>query len=631
MVLRPVFILFILLCTQVAMPQAIDITNLPDDEEFLYFNGRTEYIQSNRMYSLDSLHILFLNGMGKPSPAEEVVYDNFNMDFYGYRFLVTNSDTLEREAVFLFGGRAVRHADIGQYGGGRWKYLSHTGYGVPFENRPYPFVRYGFSIKVPPGQTDTIYLSVDETYAFRVLGFMMFRPELLIAWTNSYYISIGWIIGLLSIFSLINFYLYFSLGEKINLWYGIYLVFALAFLIKFEGLEAEFLGLDTEWGFRLTPMTLFSNFGLAFLVKTYVAFLPDNPFWKHWKKIGNIIFHSIWIFSCILFIGFATKIFALFPRLAYPILLFCSITGIGYLICISMVSTYKRVTGAWLFALGISVVLIGASLRVLLLDGNFDIKPPFLFEKGLAIEAIVVSFALMYRYRIFREERNRLQMELKAKELESTRRLVETLEAEQERVARDLHDELSGNLAALQVLIHAGSLPQKEKANIEEVLSNAAQSARQIAHNLMPPALEHTGLKELLSSYFNQLLQKSHLQFHFFYAPDTPELPQRKALMVYRMLLELVNNILRHSQATEASVQINASEGQFHLVVEDNGTGIPASSIPGLGIRNLRTRVTFLGGNMEVDSSGKGSTIIISFPLDKNEIDNEKNDHHTGR
>lgn len=623
--------IFFLWAGKFAMAQAIDIARLPGKGGIHYFNGQTEYISSPVMYSLDSLRILFSQGKGLKAPQEEVVYGNFNMDYYGHKFIVTNSDTVEREAVCLFGGRAIMHADIGQYGGGRWRYLTHTGYQVPFEKRPYPFVRYGFPIKVLPGRTDTIYVSVDETHAFRVLGFMMFRPDVLMAWKNAYYMSIGWIVGLLSIFLLINFYLYFSLGEKINLWYGIYLFFALAFVIKFEGLEAEFLGLDSEWGFRLTPMTLFSNLGLAFLVKTFVAFVPATSYWRPWQKTGNTIFHAILISTSLLYIGYASKVFSFFPKIAYPILLVCSISGIGYLLFISAATVLKKVAGAWLFALGISVVLIGSSFRVLLVDGNVDVMPPFLFEKGLALEAIIISFALMHRYRIFRQQRNRLELELKARELETTRQLVETLEAEQERLARDLHDELSGNLAALQVHIHASSLSAHEKMPIENILSGAAQSARQIAHNLMPPAIENTGLRQLLASYFNQFLQNSLLHFHFFYSPDTPEPEPRQSLMVYRMVLELVNNIIRHSQATEASVQINASDGLFHLVAEDNGVGMPSGTKGGMGLRNICNRATYLGGTVDIDSSGKGTSIHISFPIDKNDSDYAANADNTGR
>ncbi len=610
--------------------QPLDIGKWPAEKRLIFFNDRVLTLQSDTMPGLHALPELFASGKAIAEFKESIVYADYNSKYYAHQFVICNSSKTDQEVTCLFGGRAVRLAIIGQLHHGKWSRIMTNGYSVPFEKRPFQSVRYGFPVRVPAGSCDTFYLSVDETAAFRVVGFILAKSETRNNWLNSYYLAMGWILGLLSISLLLNIYLFISLKEGVNGWYSLYLLFAIAFILKFEGLDAEFLGLDSAAGFFYTPMPFFSHISIAFLIKTIVVFAPDDKYWNRWKRTGNLLFVIILSTTIFFYIGQVTGLFSQAPRLPHPILLFCSITGISFIMALCTMLCLKRVSGAIIILAGLILVLLGALLRVFLIDGDFDVMPPFLFEKGLALEAIIISFGLMYRYNLFKKEKEALAISLKEQEMENTKQLIETLENEQERVARDLHDELSGNLAALQVLVHAGSLPPNEKANIEEVLSNAAQSARQIAHNLMPPALEHTGLKQLLSSYFNQLLQKSHLQFHFFYAPDVPELPQRKALMVYRMLLEMVNNILRHSQATEASVQINASEGFFHLVVEDNGTGIPANSVPGLGMRNLRTRVTYLGGTMEVDSSGKGTTIIISFPLDKNDIDHEKNDHHTG-
>jgi len=89
--------------------------------------------------------------------------------------------------------------------------------------------------------------------------------------------------------------------------------------------------------------------------------------------------------------------------------------------------------------------------------------------------------------------------------------------------------------------------------------------------------------------------------------------------VIYRIIMELTNNIVKHSHATEATIQIIYHEKQMTLMVEDNGKGITQETLPGIGLKNVVARVHFLNGTLNVDSGNKGTTLMIQIPFKENQ------------
>jgi len=90
-----------------------------------------------------------------------------------------------------------------------------------------------------------------------------------------------------------------------------------------------------------------------------------------------------------------------------------------------------------------------------------------------------------------------------------------------------------------------------------------------------------------------------------------------RELMIYRILMELTSNIFKHSGATESTIQIVYHATYLELIAEDNGHGFSSKSTDGIGIKNVRSRVDYLGGQINIDSGHAGTTIIIQIPYKK--------------
>jgi len=206
--------------------------------------------------------------------------------------------------------------------------------------------------------------------------------------------------------------------------------------------------------------------------------------------------------------------------------------------------------------------------------------------------------------------------------------LVAGQETERTRIARDLHDGLGGLFATVKM--HLSSLKHTHTALADDELLNrsnelvdsAAEELRSIAHNLMPEVLVKLGLIQALTDFCHNINAEEHLQVSLQAYGFTERLPPETEVVIYRIVQELVTNILKHAQATQAIVQFNRDGNTLHLVVEDNGRGFnpnAAETKPHAGLGNIKTRVSFLNGTMAIDSRvGAGTTVTMEFTLQQN-------------
>jgi len=199
-------------------------------------------------------------------------------------------------------------------------------------------------------------------------------------------------------------------------------------------------------------------------------------------------------------------------------------------------------------------------------------------------------------------------------------------EKERNRLARELHDGLGGILAAAQMQIsnvetngQQEELMKKQKAT--ELVSQAATESRRIAHNLLPETLLRYGLDDALKEYSKSITESKLMQLDYESVGMQLKLDQSAGLSIYRIIQELVNNIIKHSGATEALVQLHREAEKLSITVEDNGKGFSPqqNGKTGIGLSNIRSRVSYLNGSLDIRSEEqKGTSVYIEIQLTKN-------------
>lgn len=196
-------------------------------------------------------------------------------------------------------------------------------------------------------------------------------------------------------------------------------------------------------------------------------------------------------------------------------------------------------------------------------------------------------------------------------------------EKERERIAQELHDGIVSKLSIIKTRFSAlppGS-PAHENA-YRDVVNQLDQSIREIrstSHNLLPEPLRHTDLAQILQVYCERINSTSSLEITLQILDSLPNFTDEFKLNLYRIIQELIQNILKHAEATTVLVQFSIDEDVLEVTLEDNGRPEAwekqsAEAGKGSGLQNLHNRIRLLQGRMEVERHA-GTSVYLYFPL----------------
>lgn len=244
---------------------------------------------------------------------------------------------------------------------------------------------------------------------------------------------------------------------------------------------------------------------------------------------------------------------------------------------------------------------------------------------ALLLAAIVTLLYTLYRsswhQKRFQEEKFRnLEQE---QEIGQLRAMMKGEEKERIRIARDLHDGIGGMLASIKMNLNTIGKERSELSispgfiKVSGMLNETATEVRKTAHNLMPDALSKQDLRAALLQYCeNSSSAVLHINLQYDVAK---QINKDAELFVYRIVQELVQNIVKHAEASYAVIQLMLHNNSLSITVEDNGIGFD-TTLPakGSGLQNMNKRVETLQGYISISSGqGKGTTVHIEFDFNK--------------
>ncbi len=249
---------------------------------------------------------------------------------------------------------------------------------------------------------------------------------------------------------------------------------------------------------------------------------------------------------------------------------------------------------------------------------QITIIPPFWMTwwfRALVAVGLITSLITAYIYRVRQLKRQRDQKQAIIEVI------ADTQEQERKRVARDLHDSVGSMLTSLKhQLSHV--LKQQHLPLLQrpvQLLEDTHKEVRRISYNMMPGALLRSGLGTGIQSLVARTGQSGHLktQVHLFGLGQ--RLPPALETSVYRIVQELWQNVLNHSEAQRVDIHLTRHQDHLNILVEDDGKGFDieqANEKGGRGMKNIAYRVAQLGGSIHYDSSpGHGTTVNISIPI----------------
>ena len=259
-----------------------------------------------------------------------------------------------------------------------------------------------------------------------------------------------------------------------------------------------------------------------------------------------------------------------------------------------------------------------------------------LITGSITASALLLIITLLYRSsrqkRIIAEKDKTLKDEqikfLKGQQqVVSLQSMVNGQETERTRIAKDLHDGLGGLFSTIKM--HFSSL-QHENENLKknplfsksyDMVNTASEEVRRIAHNMMPEVLIKLGLEQATQELCNSISAGKLLQVSLQSYGMGKRLNASTEIMLFRIMQELLNNIIKHANATEAIIQFNRDGNRLSVTVEDNGRGFNMQETDDkthAGLESVQNRVTYLNGKFSIESQKEiGTTVMMDFLINE--------------
>ena len=244
------------------------------------------------------------------------------------------------------------------------------------------------------------------------------------------------------------------------------------------------------------------------------------------------------------------------------------------------------------------------------------------YISGLSIFFLLAALMI---WLIFHQRQKRKNQELIALKQEYQIKSLESLiageEKERFRIATELHDGVNGDLSAIKHKLNA--LQEYSTNTINEVigmLDKSCDQVRAISHNLVPPALEKFDLRTATSDYCLEMNTIHKPKISFQYVGEEVNLSKNIEVNLFRIIQELVTNSIKHADASEINVQLSMLDNMLQLTVEDDGKGYDSENIKseGIGLSNIKYRVDYLNGELDISSNEQGT--YVNILIDKSDL-----------
>lgn len=243
--------------------------------------------------------------------------------------------------------------------------------------------------------------------------------------------------------------------------------------------------------------------------------------------------------------------------------------------------------------------------------------------------SIILIFIFFFTYYQQRTSKNRIIAEQRILQLEeekkllAARSLVEGQEEERKRIAKELHDGLGVLLSSAK--IHFTTVRDKSPENkplidkAAKLLEQATRDVRRISHNMMPGLLTKYGLFEAVEGLFDEIDDIEGLHAMLEIIGEPVRLKENTEIMVYRIVQELVNNTLKHAQASNIKMEMDIQPNILYVIYKDDGKGFDVSEkkeSKSIGLNSIISRVKFLGGELKIESEkNRGVKFSFNIPI----------------
>ena len=498
-------------------------------------------------------------------------------------------------------------------------------------NRSFNCRRVSFNVFLPAGQFKKLMVKCNITTANQMfVPTSVFTLNDLFMYETNYSFLLGRYFGFFLFALLLNLLLWIFSRNKLYCFQFLY-IFS---LIIFNVIEQMFDGmLLPAWLHQVVmvmPKISFYVLSLFFATYVFEAFTEHKRYFPKANKWLNI-FRILILFNYVLL--FATLFYNKYPVTWLLILRDKGtlLALINYLVFILFIvyGSIKKDRLHLIYLLSASPILLG--FLNFIANGLFDIDlfgvEPSNIVVGLAIELLLQTIIFSNRYKFLNEKVVTLAEEKLEVEKNVTHEVMQAQEMERVKISEDLHDHLGNDFLGLQMLTERLVQINRDRgypidtellSQIKGEINSMAADMRYITHALSQKYIVEEGLIALVEQRIALLNSGGAIKFLFEHRGNPELLSTMSNITIFRIILESINNIIKHSDASEATIQLLVDDHTISIIAKDNGKGFDRETVKnGLGLFTIQARAEGMKGKLEINTAiGKGCTLAITIPTE---------------
>ncbi len=560
---------------------------------------------------------------------------SFNPGFTTSHFwLAIQKDTTMEDHWLEIGTAQINRIDFYSIDGDVPVERYSAGDNKPFSNRPVASLNFTFPIS---NQSRFALVKIDKANEALQLTFRTKSGKALFDEIMTNTTIAGIMSGMIGLMLLFGMYLSVMTREKVYLLYIVYVACGWMYVLANAGYGFKYLWPDSPWfADRARPFFALVTVGFSM---PFIEAYAGKPAKRWLQSVMR------WLAGASLAMG----LLALTPGVdiksstaGYYFQALVPVVVGAYIVGLLITLVQKIRMGnrmAMFYLLSVSPIVLFTILQMIYYTGAADFSGSYLEYHGQAtgyvLEAVVLTFGLAYRFNTYRRERESLLISLNQQQTRYARAIISTQELERRQLADQLHDVAGSLLSAARLNLSAvreknfikEQEGQDKLSSAEHAISSISTMLRNLSHALSPIMLEKVGFRqsvEKIATIFNTSGKiRVELDVNGFES-EQPGMTQKFSVL-YGILYELVNNAVKHAEASHVLIQLVEHDDSIVMIVEDNGRGLAINghAKASLGLEGIKSKIHYLEGSIEFDQAGKkGLIVTIEIPKKNDEKDN---------
>lgn len=509
--------------------------------------------------------------------------------------------------------------------------LHTTGDYFPDSQKPLKTTGYYFPIS-----DSGLYIArIDKSNESLQLAYWLSSQKTAIAEENRNGLIMALLTGMIFLMVIFGMYLLFLTKDPIYFFYTAYLMAGWLWVLANSGYGFQYIWGDAPW-FASKARPVFAVLSGALSMKFMLRFVGTSIAWI--KKLVNVFYATMWVYVAIILLfnvqGYKSS-WWMYLQVLIPV---TTILYVAVALFFLIRSSLKGNRFATFYLAGILVLLSTTFIQAAMQLGGVNQFQYFFSHFGLGIgyvvESLIITAGLAYRFNQYRRDKELLLQQVNKNQLENIRIITEVQHNERSQIANQLHDVAGSMLSAarlnLSVLrqqaLNSHSTLSEGLEKTEEAIAHVSDMVRNISHALSPVMLEQVGFKtsiEKISDIINAS-GKVNVQLIILGFDDLKPALNHFYTEVHGMVYELINNLVKHSKAKHALVQITEDNDAFTIMVEDDGIGFMQATSPDTsthGLAAMQSKIALMKGAFSIDKNFPQGTIVsIYIPIETNDL-----------